>query len=320
MDSTIANEIYYQLTEEGLKVFYAAITLEDKLGTAYEPYIFAALNSARAMLVLGTKPEYFSAVWVKNEWSRYLKLMKTDRKKILIPCYRDMDAYDLPDEFAHLQAQDMAKIGFINDVVRGVRKVVDGKQKDNFRAIAEPARTQPSAAVSIAPLLKRIELFLEDAEFDRADDFCEKVLNIEPENGTAYLYKPLLELQCQTKDDLFRQTKSFEYSKNYKKVLRFGSQEEIDFINNALKAITERIAVEEKIEQDESHQKSNTDRIVSPYDEDIFFSESSDNIYNDLICPYCEEEVSFTNSELKMGKLTCPWCDSTLQFVDGKLS
>ena len=63
-DSVIANDIYYQLTQEGLKVFYAAITLEDKLGSAYEPCIFAALNSAKVMLSIGTKPEYFNAVWI----------------------------------------------------------------------------------------------------------------------------------------------------------------------------------------------------------------------------------------------------------------
>ena len=60
---------------EGFKVFYAAISLEDKLGSAYEPCIFAALNSAKVMLAIGTKPEYFNAVWVKNEWSRFLKLI-----------------------------------------------------------------------------------------------------------------------------------------------------------------------------------------------------------------------------------------------------
>lgn len=125
VDSTIANDIYYQLTQEGFKVFYAPITLEDKLGQEYEPYIFAALNSAKVMLVVGTKPEYFNAVWVKNEWSRYLKFLKTDRSKMIIPCYRDMDAYDLPDEFAHLQSQDMSKIGFVNDVVRGIKKIIN---------------------------------------------------------------------------------------------------------------------------------------------------------------------------------------------------
>ncbi|MBO4648878.1 MAG: TIR domain-containing protein, partial [Lentisphaeria bacterium] len=87
-DSVIAQDIYYQLVNSGYKVFFARITLEDKLGQQYEPYIFAALNSAKVMLVIGTKKEYFETVWVRNEWSRFLALMKKDRKKLLIPCYK----------------------------------------------------------------------------------------------------------------------------------------------------------------------------------------------------------------------------------------
>ena len=52
-DSAIAQDIYYQLTNAGYKVFFSRITLEDKLGQQYEPYIFAALNSAKVMLVVG---------------------------------------------------------------------------------------------------------------------------------------------------------------------------------------------------------------------------------------------------------------------------
>ena len=196
-DSVIANDIYYHLTQEGFKVFYAAITLEGKLGSAYEPIIFAALNSAKVMLVIGTKPEHFNAVWVKNEWSRFLKIIKKDRSKLLIPCYRDMDAYELPDEFAHLQAQDMSKIGFITDVVRGIKKVVQ-KAEPNYYTIAE--ETTVMSTKLLTPLLKRISLFLEDEDYDRADDFCEQVLNSEPENADAYIYKLLIEYRCSSKE------------------------------------------------------------------------------------------------------------------------
>ena len=99
-------------------MFFSRITLEDKLGQQYEPYIFAALNSAKVMVVIGSRPEYFNAVWVKNEWSRYLSLMKHDHKRLLIPCYRDMDPYDLPEELSMLQSQDMSKIGFMQDLLR----------------------------------------------------------------------------------------------------------------------------------------------------------------------------------------------------------
>ena len=117
-DSVTAQEIYYELTDAGYKVFFARVTLESKLGQQYEPYIFAALNSAKVMLVVGSKKEYFEAVWVRNEWSRYLELMKKDRKRLLIPCYKDMDAYDIPDELSMFQSQDMVKIGFVQVTVK----------------------------------------------------------------------------------------------------------------------------------------------------------------------------------------------------------
>jgi len=127
-DSTIAQDIYYELTKDGYKVFFAKITLEDKLGQQYEPYIFSALNSAKVMLVIGTKKQHFEAVWVKNEWSRFLALKKKDPSRMIIPCYRDMDPYDMPDELANLglQAQDMGKIGFLQDLSRNIKKMLEG--------------------------------------------------------------------------------------------------------------------------------------------------------------------------------------------------
>ena len=103
IDSVIAQDVYDELTAKGYRVFFSRITLEDKLGQEYEPYIFAALNSAKVMLAFGTDYEYYNAVWVKNEWSRFLQLIAKGEKKTLIPCYKNIDAYDMPKEFAKLQ-------------------------------------------------------------------------------------------------------------------------------------------------------------------------------------------------------------------------
>ncbi|MBR4254374.1 MAG: toll/interleukin-1 receptor domain-containing protein, partial [Lentisphaeria bacterium] len=163
-DSTLAQDIYYQLTNQGLKVFFSRITLEDKLGQQYEPYIFAALNSAKVMLVIGSKKEYFEAVWVKNEWSRFLALMKKDRSKLLIPCYRDMDAYDIPEELSMFQSQDMSKIGLIQDILRGIMKVVNaGKQA--AQSAASSAASPSGAVAESAKLMKRISVLLEQQDW-----------------------------------------------------------------------------------------------------------------------------------------------------------
>ena len=222
-DSVLANDLYHQLTQEGFKVFFSGITLEDKLGTAYEPYIFAALNSAKVMVVIGTKPENFNAVWVKNEWSRYLALVKkSGGKKVLIPAYRDMDPYDLPEEFSHLLAQDMSKLGFMQDLIRGIKKIVQADAAPKVEVKETVVVSGGEAAV--APLLKRAFMFLEDGNWEEADKYCEKVLDQDPENVQAYLGKLMAELQVTNRKKLVDCAEPFDHRDNYNKVLRFGDE------------------------------------------------------------------------------------------------
>lgn len=226
-DSVLANDIYYQLTEEGFKVFYAAITLEDKIGQEYEPYIFSALNSSKVMLSLGTKPEYFNSPWVKNEWSRFLKIMKRDQSRMLIPCYRDMDAYELPEEFAHLQAQDMSKIGFINDVVRGIKKVIN-KGELNSKSVSEKVSSQPAVSgTNVDALIKRGYMALEDSEWEKADHFFEESLNNDAEKAEAYFGKLLAENQCENSEALVNLlSNKYEKATSVESVLACQKEEE----------------------------------------------------------------------------------------------
>ncbi len=246
-DSVLATELYHQLVQVGYNVFFSRITLEDKLGTAYEPYIFAALNSAKVMVVLGTRAEYFNAVWVKNEWSRYLALIRAGGQKMLIPAYRDMDPYDLPEEFSHLQAQDMSKLGFMQDLIRGIQKLVP---MNTPAATVTPEAVPPTA--TIANLLKRVEIFLEDGQWARADDFCEQVLNQDPENGEAYLGKLLAELQVSDRGQLGQLSVPFTESSNYMRVQRYASPEVKAELEKAIAEIHQRnhLAQMERIYQE----------------------------------------------------------------------
>ena len=227
-DSVIANEIYHELTNSGLKVFFAAITLEDKLGQEYEPYIFAALTSAKVMLVLGTKTEYFNAVWVKNEWSRYLHLMRADpkTKRTLIPCFRDMDAYDLPEEFSHLQALDMANIAFLPDLSRNIKKLI-GSTSVSYVVQQNPVPilSQYEPVVQIEQLLKRAFILIEDGEFKRADELLETVLNNDPENARAYIGKLMVKLCLHNDEELIECSSLISEDSNFKKAWRFADDE-----------------------------------------------------------------------------------------------
>lgn len=336
-DSVYANELYHELTEEGFKVFFARITLEDKLGVAYEPYIFSALNSAKIMVVIGTKAEYFNAVWVKNEWSRYLSLIKNGEKKVLIPAYRDMDPYDLPQEFSHLQAQDMNKLGFMPDLVRGIKKIVGTQPKESrsadsfsqpasvnmsdgrlynvrllpygtkklaciaviretfglglkeakdiaesndlmlarsvsvyeveriknaflrngFEVSVEDAGITASQRAGFTPinndvetLLRRVTIFLEGEDWGNADVYCEKVLDIDPENAKAYICKLLARLQLTKEEDLALSNTVLDGMMPYKNALRFADENTAKRLIEYNRVIKENLAERERKRQE----------------------------------------------------------------------
>ena len=255
VDSVIAQDVYDALTEKGYRVFFSRITLEDKLGQEYEPYIFAALNSAKIMLAFGTDYEYYNAVWVKNEWSRYLKLMAKDKTKHLIPCYKGIDAYDMPKEFAKLQAQDMGKVGAIQDLLRGIEKLLprtdpSAPVQQVVQQVVAPADNRQSAQ------LDRGYMALEDGDWKKADGFFEEALNLDAHSAEAYLGKLMAEWKISERSALANCRNSFDGSKNYQKAIRFGSEELKKELNGYIAAIQERKHQEElRREQEELQRK-----------------------------------------------------------------
>lgn len=248
MDSVIAQDVYEALTRKGYKVFFSRISLEDKLGREYEPYIFSALHSAKIMLVFGTDYEHFNAVWVKNEWSRFLKLMEEDEQRALIPCFKGIDAYDMPKEFVHLQSQDMGKLGAIQDLLRGIEKILDSDKKEETVIIQASGNDEKT----VSALLKRANTFLKCKDYIKADQYFEKVLDVSPNNEEALIGKLLVELQVDSLEELKKLQHLFHNSKNYKYLILCCKSEtkkqvndilnkiKEDFLNEAQKAIKNR--------------------------------------------------------------------------------
>lgn len=245
-DSQWAQDVYYGLTEQGLKVFFSRITLADKLGQQYEPYIFAALNSAKVMVVIGSRPEYFNAVWVKNEWSRYLSLMKHDHKRLLIPCYRDMDPYDLPEELSMLQSQDMSKIGFMQDLLRGIQKVMNaGNQAKASGKVRQVVQTAAGGMTpGINSLMERTYLFMEDGDFDSAEEYIERVLDIDPKYAPAYAAKVCVAFRIRKESGLADAPFLYEDNPDWQKALRFADSKQRAIYAGYIEKVKPRVAAQ----------------------------------------------------------------------------
>ena len=149
-----------------------------------------------------------------------------------------MDAYELPEEFAHLQAQDMSKIGFINDVVRGVKKVVSPETKET--PVVVQTQVSEGANSNVNALLERGFMALEDGEWKKADDFFEQALNFDAKLADAYLGKLMAELHVNRKENLKDCAQPFEDRNNYQKTIRFGDEAMKKELDECISFIYER--------------------------------------------------------------------------------
>lgn len=78
--------------------------------------------------------------------------------------------------------------------------------------------------VSVGSLLKRATLSLEDGEWSSANEYYNKVLDIDPECADAYVGKLMVDWQIRKQDELEQQTEPFETNSNYLKAMRFASE------------------------------------------------------------------------------------------------
>ncbi len=90
---------------------------------------------------------------------------------------------------------------------------------------------------SAESLLKRAFLFLEDENWESAEDYCEAVLDTDPENARAYLGKLMAKQRVRRKEELADCAQPFDSDGNYQKAIRFGDEK----LNTELKGYIESI-------------------------------------------------------------------------------
>ena len=124
-DSVLAQELYRELTDYHLRVFFSRITLREKLGVEYEPYIYAALTSAPVMIHVTTSYNNSNAPWVKNEWSRYLSLKNSGSDKSFTVAYKGLNPdIALPKELSGKQASDLSRVGAMQEIAEWASQAV----------------------------------------------------------------------------------------------------------------------------------------------------------------------------------------------------
>lgn len=84
----------------------------------------------------------------------------------------------------------------------------------------EPVQVM-SDGTSVESLLKRAFMFLEDGEFEKANEYCDRVLDVEPENAKAYCGKFMADMEARNWEELTSKELSQD-NKNYRRAIDFG--------------------------------------------------------------------------------------------------
>ena len=166
-DSYDLQDIYIRLTEKGYRVFFSRVSLRDKVGEKYEPYIFNALSTAKVMLVYGSRPEYINSAWMKNEWTRYGKRIQTgekNKRSLLVAC-KGFSPSELPALLRSRQCFDASRITFCSELFEAVEKIM--REEDTA------CHTSAEAGMDAGkPDLKKTESKGLQYQINRYDEWC----------------------------------------------------------------------------------------------------------------------------------------------------
>ncbi len=202
-----STELYSRLISDGINVFFPEVTLDGRAKSEWEPYLFAAVNSAKALLVAVSGADTFDDVTVMNICGRFLT--GDMRGKAVIPILYGVLPDVLPPELSRFQAVNASNLGFEQDLAASVRALLYGGISD------QPVQGKP-------PIVRRAYIMLSDREFREAAEICGR---IEPQfPGEAALIRLLCEYRLTSGEELGNIPVDVTQSENYRLAMQYGSE------------------------------------------------------------------------------------------------
>ena len=132
-----------------------------------------------------------------------------------------------------------------DDFMRELSEKIETILKPEVAAIV-PDDIVTATAANKENLVKRAYMFLEDGEFETANSYFDKILDIDIEESRAYIGKLLAECRIRNEEDIRKLPQTVTDDKNFKKALRFASPEQKAHYEELNNAIIRRIEQERR--------------------------------------------------------------------------
>ena len=242
-DDLDGDKIYLRFTANlGFSVFYAPEMLKEMDAVERAAHIIYGLKNSRIMIPgFKTKDDVYDG-FLTYAVNMFCADMKGKEDSLIFPVFngKALDFQQLPEALVWC---DEIFDSSNDDFMREISDKVESILKPEVNAIV-PDDIVTATAANKENLVKRAYMFLEDGEFDTADSYFDKILDIDIEDSRAYIGKLLAECKLRHEEDIRTLPQTVPDDKNYKKALRFATPEQKAHYESLNNTIVNRIESE----------------------------------------------------------------------------
>ena len=237
-DDLDGDKIYLRFTSNlNFNTFYAPELLKDCSAVEKAAETTFAVKHSRIMLPSFRTKANCSDGYLEYISKLFCEAMETGKDKLIFPIF-DSSAVkfqQIPECLVYCDdVFDCSEDEFMREISDKVEAIL----KPEVNAIV-PDEIVTATAANKENLIKRAYMFLEDGEFDTADSYFDKILDIDIEDSRAYIGKLLAECKLRNEDEIPSLPQTVTDDKNFKKALRFATPEQkarYEALNNAIVA------------------------------------------------------------------------------------
>lgn len=224
VEREIAMRLYDQLSDK-YRVFFSEVSLKSEYaGEDYEAVIYSALRSSKVMVLIADNVYNMKAKWVRNEWSRYLRMLNSDKeKKIICLVRKDMiDDDQFPIEFAAKEHLFIGDIGYETDLLHNIDAY--------FKRIRKSSDTGKSSVKGdLVGERDRNIILAENAfrqkDFERAKQAAHEATVQDADFAKAYWYRLLATVECGP-DDIIKAKVDLTQYEDFDICCKYASKDE----------------------------------------------------------------------------------------------
>lgn len=245
-ESEWAEELYRLLSkqtgDDKLRVFYDKESL-DESNAGWEPHIYAALKSAKFLVLMGSSVENINSTWVKNEWKRFIAYRNMGREKTIAVLAKNIDPLKLPD--VALRAGQM------------IRADERGWQEKLIKRANDACKENKD----VDYLINEAETFICKNKFGKAKQNFLKVCSLAPRDSRGYWGLLRCKLKAFDDYDIIKSKKKLVKINEFNEAMRYASGSEkphYEAVRNA--QLTHNTIGYERVNYNEWRRKSKASR------------------------------------------------------------